>query len=144
MKWILPSVVSRKRRSSSLIGRAPAGNVWHPCLNPGLGRTIPIYNRASEYFNYIGCNISYCERKEVNNKVNKFQRMSGIISRTLKGNTQLSTQIKFHKVMTVPVLMYSSDNWSLNLSDKRKIEPAEMRCLRPMEGYTLWDKKVVT
>ena len=30
-------------------------------------------------FNYLGCNISYCERKEVNNKVNKFQRMCGAI-----------------------------------------------------------------
>ena len=50
-------------------------------------------------FNYLGCNISYCKRKEVNNKVNKFQRMCGTISRTLKGNTQLSTQIKFYKVM---------------------------------------------
>ena len=28
-------------------------------------------------FNYLGCNISYCERKEANNKVNKFQRMCG-------------------------------------------------------------------
>ena len=40
-------------------------------------------------FNYLGCNISYCERKEVNNKLNKFQRMCGTISRTLKGKTQL-------------------------------------------------------
>ena len=30
-------------------------------------------------FNYQGCNIAYCERKEVNNKVNKFQRMLGAI-----------------------------------------------------------------
>ena len=44
-------------------------------------------------FNYPGCNVSYCERKEVNNKVNKFQRMCGTVSRTLKGKTQLSTQI---------------------------------------------------
>ena len=35
-------------------------------------------------FNYLRCNISYCERKEVNNKVNKFQGMCGTISRTLK------------------------------------------------------------
>ena len=43
-------------------------------------------------FKYLGCNISYCERKEVNNKVNKFQRMSGIISRTLKGiNTVINS-----------------------------------------------------
>ena len=37
--------------------------------------------------------------------------------------------------------MYGSENWSLNRSDKRKIEAAEMRFLRPMTGYTLWDKK---
>ena len=38
-------------------------------------------------FNYLGCNISYCERKEVNNKVNEFQRMCGTVNRTLKGKT---------------------------------------------------------
>jgi hypothetical protein len=43
--------------------------------------------------------------------------------------------------MAVPVLMYGSENWSLNRSDKRKIEAAEMRFLRPMAGYTLLDKK---
>ena len=43
--------------------------------------------------------------------------------------------------MAVPVVMYGSENWSLNRSDERKIEAAEMRFLRPMAGYTLWDKK---
>ena len=61
-------------------------------------------------FNYLGCNVSYCERKVNNNKVNKFQRMCGSINRTLKGKTQLSTQIKFYKVMAFPVLMYGSEN----------------------------------
>ena len=92
-------------------------------------------------FNYLGCNISYCERKEVIKKLNKFQRICGTISRSLKGKTQLSTQIKFYKVMAVPVLMYGSENWSLNRSDKRKIEAAEMRFLRPLVGYPLWNKK---
>ena len=92
-------------------------------------------------FNYLGCNISYRERKEVNNKVNKFQRMCGTISRTLQEKIQLSTQNKFYKVMAVPVLMYGNENWSLNQSDKRKIEAAEMRFLRPMAGYSLLDKK---
>ena len=44
--------------------------------------------------------------------------------------------------MAVRVLMYGSENWSLNRSDKRKIEAAEMRFLRPMARYTLWDKKM--
>ena len=43
--------------------------------------------------------------------------------------------------MTVPVLMYGSENWSLNRSDKGKIEAAEMRFLRPTAGYSIWDKK---
>ena len=67
--------------------------------------------------------------------------MCGTISRTLKGKTQLLIQIKCYKVTAVPVLMYGSENWSLNRSDKRKIEVAEMRFLRPMAGYTLLDNK---
>ena len=63
------------------------------------------------------------------------------ITTILKEKTQLSTQIKFYKVMAVPVLMYDSENWSLNRSDKRKIEAAEMRFLRSMTGCTLWDRK---
>jgi len=43
--------------------------------------------------------------------------------------------------MAVLVLVYGIENWSLNRSDKRKIEAAEVRFLRPMVGYTLWDKK---
>jgi hypothetical protein len=43
--------------------------------------------------------------------------------------------------MEVPVLGYGSENWSLNRSDKRKIEAAEMRFLRLVTGYTLCDKK---
>ena len=43
--------------------------------------------------------------------------------------------------MAVPVLMYGSENWSLNRSDKRKIEAAEMKFLRPMARYTFLDKK---
>ena len=62
------------------------------------------------------------------------------VSRTLKGKTQLSTQIKFYKVVAVPVQMYGSENWTLNRSDKRKLEAAEMRFLRPTAGQLL-DKK---
>jgi hypothetical protein len=43
--------------------------------------------------------------------------------------------------MAIPVLMYGSENWSLNRSDNTKIEPAEMKFLRPTAGYTLLDKK---
>ena len=43
--------------------------------------------------------------------------------------------------MTVPVLMYGNEHWSLKRSDKSKFEAAEMIFFRPMAGYTLWDQK---
>ena len=43
--------------------------------------------------------------------------------------------------MAGPVLMYGSENWSINRSDKRKTEAAEMRFWRPMAVHTLLDKK---
>jgi hypothetical protein len=43
-----------------------------------------------------------------------------------------------------PVLMYDSENWSLNRSEKRKIQAAEMRFLRPMAGYKLGGKTLGT
>ena len=45
------------------------------------------------------------------------------------------TKYKF-RMMAVPVMMYDSENWSLNRSDKRKIEAAEIIFLRPMAEYT--------
>ena len=42
--------------------------------------------------------------------------------------------MKFYKVMTVPVPMYGSENWSINRSDKRKIEAAEVKFLKLMAG----------
>ena len=43
----------------------------------------------------------------------------------------------------IPILILLNIMLSLNRSDKRNIEAAEMRFLRPMAGYTLWDKNEV-
>jgi hypothetical protein len=49
------------------------------------------------------------------------------------------TQLKFYKVVAVPMLTHASENGTINRSDKRKTESAEMRILRPVAGYTLLD-----
>jgi hypothetical protein len=38
-------------------------------------------------------------------------------------------QLKFYKIMAVPVLTYARENWTINRSDKKKIESAEMKFL---------------
>jgi hypothetical protein len=55
-------------------------------------------------------------------------------------NTQI-TQLKFDKVVAEPMLTYASGNWTKNCSDKRKIEVAKRRFLRPVARYTLLNHK---
>jgi hypothetical protein len=43
--------------------------------------------------------------------------------------------------MAVPMLTYASENWTINRSDKKKIEPSEMKFLCSIAGYTLLDQK---
>jgi hypothetical protein len=50
-------------------------------------------------------------------------------------------QLKFYKIMAVPMLTYASENWTINWSDKKKIESAEMKFLRSVAGYTILDQK---
>ena len=37
--------------------------------------------------------------------------------------------------------LYGSENWTLTASQRRRIEAAEMKLLRPLAGYTLYDHK---
>jgi hypothetical protein len=52
-----------------------------------------------------------------------------------------STQLKFYKIMAVPMVTYASKNWIINLSGRKKIESAEMKFLRSVAGYTLLHQK---
>jgi hypothetical protein len=53
-------------------------------------------------FKYLYFNVSYCLKEDINIKPNKFQRMCGMIRRTLRQKTLQNTQLKFLKIMTVP------------------------------------------
>jgi hypothetical protein len=85
--------------------------------------------------------VSRCVEKDKNIKLRKFQRICGVIRRTLRQKTLQSTQLKFYKVVAVPMLTYASEKWTMNRSDKRQIESAEMKFLHPAAGYTLLGQK---
>jgi hypothetical protein len=106
-----------------------------------IRRKIVIDNKTIEQvssFKYLGFNVLYCLKEDINIKLNKFQRMCGTIRRTLRQKTLQSTQLKFYNIMAVPMLTYASKNWTINQSDKKKIESAEIKFLA---GYTLLDQK---
>ena len=41
----------------------------------------------------------------------------------------------------LPKFLYGLENWTLTASQRRRIEAAEMKLLRPLAGYTLYDHK---
>jgi len=51
------------------------------------------------------------------------------------------TILKIYNTLIVPTFLYGSENWTLTASQRRRIEGAEMKLLRPLTGYTLHDYK---
>jgi hypothetical protein len=43
--------------------------------------------------------------------------------------------------LAIPVLLCGAENWTLTVPQKKRIEAAEMKLLRPLAGYTLRDHK---
>ena len=44
-------------------------------------------------------------------------------------------------ILVLPTFLYGSENWTLTVSQRRRTEAAEMKLLRPLAGYTLYDHK---
>jgi hypothetical protein len=59
--------------------------------------------------NYLGCNVTYKYDEDLNDKLSKFQNICGVIARTLKKKTRKVTNLKFYKIMSVPVLLFGSE-----------------------------------
>ena len=49
--------------------------------------------------------------------------------------------MKVYNTLILPTFLYGSENWTLTASQRRRIEAAEMKLLRPLSGYTLYDHK---
>jgi hypothetical protein len=50
-----------------------------------------------------------------------FNNICGVIARTLKKKTRKETNLKFYKIMAVPVLFYGSKTWTLRRRDWYRI-----------------------
>ena len=48
---------------------------------------------------------------------------------------------KIYNTPVLPTFLYGSQNWTLTALQRRRIEAAEMKLLRPLAGYTLYDHK---
>jgi hypothetical protein len=58
------------------------------------------------------------------------------IARALKKKTRTETNLKFYKIMTVPVHLYGGETWTLRKREWNRIQAAEIKYLRTVKGCT--------
>jgi len=92
-------------------------------------------------FTYLGCSISYQFSNDVELKLAKFLQLIGTIKRTIFRKVRTETILKIYNTLVLPTFLYGSENWTLTALQRRRIEAAEMKLLRPLAGYTLHDHK---
>jgi hypothetical protein len=51
------------------------------------------------------------------------------------------TILKIYNNLVLPTFLYGSEDWTLTALQRRRIEAAEMKLLRPLAGYTLHSHK---
>ena len=51
------------------------------------------------------------------------------------------TILKLYNTLVLPACLYGLENWTLTASQRRRIEAAEMKLLRLLAGYTIYDHK---
>jgi len=65
----------------------------------------------------------------------------GLIKRTIFKKVRTETILKIYNTLVLPASSYGSENWALTALQRRRIEAAEMKLLRPLACYTLYDHK---
>jgi len=86
-------------------------------------------------FTYLGCSISYQFSNDVEFKLAKFLKLIGTIKRTVFKKVRTETILKIYNTLVLPTFLYGSALL------RRRIEAAEMKLLRPLTDYTLYDHK---
>ena len=87
-------------------------------------------------FNYLGCSTSYQFSNDIEFKLAKFLQLIGNIKRTNFKKVRTETILKIYNTLVLPTFLYGSQNWTLTALQRRRIEAAEMKLLRPLAGYT--------
>jgi hypothetical protein len=64
-----------------------------------------------------------------------------MFKRTIFRKVRTKTILKIHNTLILPTFLYGSENWTLTASQRRRIEAAEFKLLRPLAGYNLYDHK---
>jgi len=71
----------------------------------------------------------------VESKLARFLQLIGTIKGTIFRKVRTETILKIYNNLVLPTFLYGSENWTLTASQRRRIETAEMKLLRPLAGF---------
>jgi len=74
-------------------------------------------------------------------KLAKILQLIGTIKRTIFRKVRTETILKIYNTLVMPTFLYGSENWTLTALQRQRIEAAEMKLLRHLAGYTLYNHK---
>jgi hypothetical protein len=82
---------------------------------------------------------------DIDNKLNNYLKTTGILNHVFRPHKTLKKKIiKLCNTLALPVLLYSSEIWTIKARDTRRISAAEMMYVRRTAGYTWTDYKTNT
>jgi hypothetical protein len=120
-----------------LSGALGALTSWNP-----LGHSRPVTGLQVNLFNYGGNVIPYEGELDIDNKINNFLKITGILNNVFRPQKPLKkTRIKLYNTLALPVLLYGSETWTSKARDARRLTAAEMKYMRRTAKYTWTDYK---
>ena len=86
-------------------------------------------------FNYLGNMISYEGELDIDNKLNNFLKITGILNNVFRPQKTLTKRrIKLYNTVVLLVLLYGSETWTFKAKDTRRITAAEMKYMGRTAG----------
>jgi hypothetical protein len=89
--------------------------------------------------------ISYEKELDIDNKLRNYLIIAGILNNVFRPQkAPKKTKIKLYNTLTLPVLLYGSETWTVKARDVRGITAGEMKYIRRTAGYTWADYRTNT
>ena len=86
--------------------------------------------------------ISYEKELDIDNKLHIYLKITGIVNNVFRPQKPLKeTTIKLYNKLTLQVLLYDSETWTIKARDASRISAAEMKYMRKTAGHTWTDYK---
>jgi hypothetical protein len=89
----------------------------------------------------LKCKFNVYHHFTTAHKERELLQLIGTIKRNIFKKVRTETLLKLYKTLVLLTLLYGSDNWTVTASQRRRIEAAEIKLLRPLAGYALYDHK---